>query len=41
VAIVGRTGAGKTSISLGLSRIIDRIEGKLIIEGVDSQNLKL
>jgi ABC-type multidrug transport system fused ATPase/permease subunit len=30
---VGRTGAGKTSISLGLSRIIERTKGKVFIEG--------
>ncbi|EAR90721.2 ABC transporter C family protein (macronuclear) [Tetrahymena thermophila SB210] len=33
IGIVGRTGAGKTSITLALTRIIDLVSGDLIING--------
>jgi ABC-type multidrug transport system fused ATPase/permease subunit len=41
VAIVGRTGAGKSSLTLALFRIIESIEGNIIIDGVDVSNLGL
>nr|XP_020463909.1 multidrug resistance-associated protein 1-like [Monopterus albus] len=41
VGIVGRTGAGKSSLTLGLFRIIERAEGHIFIDGVDIAQLGL
>ncbi|MEQ2203900.1 hypothetical protein XENOCAPTIV_005115, partial [Xenoophorus captivus] len=41
VGIVGRTGAGKSSLTLGLFRIIEAVEGHIFIDGVDIANLGL
>uniref|UniRef100_A0A7N8XQL6 Multidrug resistance-associated protein 1 n=1 Tax=Mastacembelus armatus TaxID=205130 RepID=A0A7N8XQL6_9TELE len=41
VGIVGRTGAGKSSLTLGLFRIIEGAEGHIIIDGVDIAQLGL
>ena len=41
VGIVGRTGSGKSSIVLSLSRIIEGLEGKIEIDGVDISKLNL
>uniref|UniRef100_A0AAQ5Y2C9 Multidrug resistance-associated protein 1 n=1 Tax=Amphiprion ocellaris TaxID=80972 RepID=A0AAQ5Y2C9_AMPOC len=41
VGIVGRTGAGKSSLTLGLFRIIEAAEGKIFIDGVDISQLGL
>lgn len=41
VGIVGRTGAGKSSLTLGLFRIIEAAEGHIFIDGIDIAQLGL
>ncbi|KAL4509416.1 hypothetical protein ABPG72_018347 [Tetrahymena utriculariae] len=41
IGIVGRTGAGKTSITLALTKVIDLVEGDLLINGKNIQNYSL
>ncbi|XP_017881737.1 multidrug resistance-associated protein 1 isoform X2 [Ceratina calcarata] len=41
VGIVGRTGAGKSSLTLGLFRIIEAADGKIFIDGIDISKLGL
>merc|ERR1711973_728879 len=41
VGIVGRTGAGKSSLTLGLFRIIEAAGGKIVIDGIDISDLAL
>ncbi|XP_014276421.1 multidrug resistance-associated protein 1 isoform X1 [Halyomorpha halys] len=41
VGIVGRTGAGKSSLTLSLFRIIESADGKIMIDGIDISNLGL
>lgn len=41
VGIVGRTGAGKSSLTLGLFRIIEAAEGHIFIDGLDISKLGL
>lgn len=38
---MGRTGAGKSSLTLGLFRIIEAAEGHIFIDGVDIGQLGL
>ena len=41
VGIVGRTGAGKSTISLALSRIVEIEEGAIKIDGINISEMKI
>jgi len=38
---IGRSGAGKTTLTLGLFRLLDESTGKIIIDGVDIKEIGL
>ena len=41
IGICGRTGAGKSSLTLALFRIIEATEGLIVIDGIDVSQLGL
>lgn len=41
IGVVGRTGAGKSTICLSISRIVEIFEGQIFIDGVDIQKIPL
>jgi len=41
IGVVGRTGAGKSTISISLSRIVELLSGSIFIDGVDISDLNL
>lgn len=41
IGIVGRTGSGKSTICISISRIVELFSGKVFIDGVDISKVNL
>ena len=41
IGIVGRTGAGKSTLTLALFRILERAGGKIVVDGIDIAKIGL
>ncbi|CAD8077788.1 unnamed protein product [Paramecium sonneborni] len=41
IGIVGRTGAGKSTITMSILRLLDRSQGQILIDDIDTQNVSL
>lgn len=41
VGIVGRTGAGKSSLALGIFRILEAAKGKIFVDGINIEDIGL
>ncbi|KAL8850990.1 MAG: hypothetical protein Q9221_004073 [Calogaya cf. arnoldii] len=41
IGVVGRTGAGKSSLTLALFRFLEAREGRIVIDGIDISKMKL
>jgi ABC-type multidrug transport system fused ATPase/permease subunit len=41
IGVVGRTGAGKSTLGLCISRILELCAGKIIIDGIDISKIDL
>ena len=41
VGVVGRTGAGKSTICISLSRIVELFDGQIDVDGVDIASVDL
>lgn len=41
IGVCGRTGSGKSTITLGLFRMLEHFEGQIVIDGIDISQMSL
>lgn len=41
IGVVGRTGAGKSTICLAISRIVELFEGQIFVDGLDISGISI